>query len=104
MGIVYLYIQGAVNRWTGGLLGGTAKSVEVRAAIAWSRIPTIVSTVIYVFGLLTGLLSAPVPSQNFDPMRAIVGMFSGHQIIFFTILTIWGIVIIVSRRRVGRYS
>ncbi len=90
--ILFLYVEGALIRWTGGLLGGTAKAVEVRAAIAWSRVPAIVSAALYGLGLLTGLVTAPVTSQGFRPLRTIAGLFSAHQIIF-TILAIWGLVI-----------
>jgi hypothetical protein len=92
LAIVFLYIQGALIRWTGGLLGGTGKSVEVRAALAWSRIPGIVNTALYGLALATGLLSIPIPAQSFDLRRAIAGMFSAHQIVF-TILLFWELAI-----------
>lgn len=39
--IVFLYINGAVTRWTGKGLGGQASSVNIRAAMAWSMVPGI---------------------------------------------------------------
>jgi Yip1 domain len=39
--ILLLYVFGSLFRWSGGMLGGTAETVEVRAALAWSEIPAI---------------------------------------------------------------
>ncbi len=44
-GLVNLYVGGAILRWVGGKLGGKATFAEVRAAIAWSSLPTIVGMV-----------------------------------------------------------
>ncbi len=41
LAVPFLYINGALLRWTGSLLGGTAKAVEVRAAIAWASVVTV---------------------------------------------------------------
>ena len=54
---VFLYVSGALIRWTGSLLGGTAKAVEVRAALAWPA----------VFSIIT----APVPLLCGDPASAV---------------------------------
>lgn len=40
-GIIGLYLGGALLRWTGSWLRGTAESIEVRAAIAWSSVPVV---------------------------------------------------------------
>jgi hypothetical protein len=40
-GIISLYIGGALFRWSGSWFGGQATSEEVRAAIAWSSVPTV---------------------------------------------------------------
>jgi hypothetical protein len=37
--IPFFYLGGNLGRWTGRLLGGTASSAEVRAAIAWATVP-----------------------------------------------------------------
>jgi Yip1-like protein len=59
LAVPFLYINGALLRWTGSLLGGTAKAVEVRAAIAWSSVLTII---VSLAGFVIRFL-APVPSQ-----------------------------------------
>ncbi len=52
--IISLYVSGALMRWAGGVLGGTATAVQVRAAIAWSSIPSIAGAAVNVLGLATG--------------------------------------------------
>ncbi len=41
LGVLGLFIGGALFKWSGSLLGGVASRVEVRAAIAWSQVPAI---------------------------------------------------------------
>jgi Yip1 domain len=41
LAVMFLYVNGAVLRWSGGLFGGTAKPVEVRAALGWASVPSI---------------------------------------------------------------
>jgi Yip1 domain len=64
LGILSLYILGAVFKWSGRLLGGTASSVEVRAALAWSQIPAILGAIILLLALFAG-----VPMPKFLPGR-----------------------------------
>jgi uncharacterized membrane protein YjgN (DUF898 family) len=59
LAVPLLYINGALLRWTGSLLGGTAKSVEVRAAIAW---PRVLAIVIALIGFVLGFVMPP-PAQ-----------------------------------------
>lgn len=47
-GLISLFISGAVFRWTGSWFGGRASSKEVRAAVAWSSIPSISMLLIWV--------------------------------------------------------
>jgi hypothetical protein len=90
LGIVFLYLNGSVLRWSGALLGGTAESVEVRAAIAWGEIPQIVASVITILALLTGATSAPVMSANGIPKMSpqLVELGTVH-----VVLGLWGFVI-----------
>ncbi|MGD0074364.1 MAG: YIP1 family protein [Candidatus Binataceae bacterium] len=50
--ILLLYLNGALIRWIGSLLGGTARAVEVRAALAW---PLVFSIVTAPIRLLSGI-------------------------------------------------
>jgi Yip1 domain len=53
LAVMSLYVNGAVLRWSGGLFGGTAKAVEVRAAIGWASIPSIlIGLVLIAFALI----------------------------------------------------
>jgi Yip1 domain len=61
LAVPLLYINGALLRWTGSLFGGTAKSVEVRAAIAW---PRVLAIMIALIGFALGLVIAPPPAPE----------------------------------------
>jgi hypothetical protein len=89
--IISLYGAAALLRWAGGLLGGTASSAEVRAAIAWSTIPAIVSTAVSLLGLVTGAPIAPA-SQNFEGLRTLLVQINAFEVIYL-ILAIWSTVI-----------
>lgn len=51
--MVSLYVEGALVRGTGGLLGGQANAVEVRAALAWPEVIAIAAALAY---LATGMV------------------------------------------------
>jgi len=48
LAVAFLYINGTLLRWSGGLLGGTAKSVEVRAALGWATVPSILTGLVLI--------------------------------------------------------
>jgi signal peptidase I len=62
LGIVNLYFSGLVFRWIGKPLGGRASPVEMRAACAWSLVPTIVGSLVITTVLF--LQSAPKRAAN----------------------------------------
>lgn len=93
--IISLYGAGALLRWTGGLLAGTATATEVRAAIAWSTVPAIVSTAISLLGLATGAMTLPVPPNPVGlhvGLQTLLGQVNLFEVIYL-ILAIWGAVI-----------
>ena len=51
-GILGAYVGGWLLRWSGRLLGGTARPVEIRAAIAWSGVPYVASMLLWIPELL----------------------------------------------------
>jgi signal peptidase I len=53
LGIIGLYYSGFFFRWAGNLFGGHASAAEVRAALAWGQLPTVVGGLV---GLILGLL------------------------------------------------
>lgn len=89
--IISLYAAGVLFRWAGGLLGGIATPVEVRAAVAWSSVPTVVSTAVALLGLITGATTAPV-SQNPVGLRPLLHQVNAFEVIYL-LLAIWGVVI-----------
>ena len=88
-GILFLYIFGAVFRWSGSLLGGTATSVEVRAALAWSQVPAIVAEIILLFALFAGV---PMPKMLPGRLPLIDPAFYKVMVVE-GVLGIWAIVI-----------
>ena len=61
LGVVFLFIFGAVFKWSGSLLGGVASRIEVRAAIAWSQVPGIAAATVLLLAVLMGI-PIPVPT------------------------------------------
>ncbi|HWX82691.1 MAG TPA: YIP1 family protein, partial [Xanthobacteraceae bacterium] len=41
IGIVWLYLSALILSWIGRLLGGDASTLELRAVVAWSAVPSI---------------------------------------------------------------
>jgi Yip1-like protein len=89
LGILGLYISGVLFRWSGSLLGGTASRVEVRAAFAWSQIPSI-GTVLILFAALS--MGIPVPQVTPGHLPRIDPAF--YKIMaLIAALSFWGLVI-----------
>ncbi|HEY6421098.1 MAG TPA: Yip1 family protein [Candidatus Binataceae bacterium] len=55
LGVVALYGFASLYGWTGRMLGGHARSVEMRAALAWAQVPIIVAAAIGIVGALAGV-------------------------------------------------
>jgi Yip1 domain len=53
LGVIGLYWAGFFFRWAGNLFGGHASAAEVRAALAWGQLPTVLGGAV---GLVVGLL------------------------------------------------
>jgi hypothetical protein len=89
LGVVSLFISGAILRWSGGLLGGVASRVEVRAALAWTQVPAIAAEIILLLAVLQGI-AIPHPTAatmlQIDPAFYKVGIVEG-------VLAIWGSIV-----------
>ncbi|MGH7841941.1 MAG: YIP1 family protein [Candidatus Binataceae bacterium] len=99
LAIIMLYISGALLRWAGGLLGGTARSIEVRAALAWSMIPGLIGGVLYLACGLLGLVHAPQlpePSvkHHFEMLAVWRQTLTPFSLIGL-VLGLWGIVVLL---------
>ena len=63
LGIAGLYLSVLLFRLTGKLLGGRASALELRAAIAWSAVPTVTSVAIYLIAIAAVQLSSAGPTS-----------------------------------------
>ena len=89
LGIIELYINGALLKWSGAALGGVANYAEVRAALAWSRVPVIVAVSIGVLAILLG---------TDGPMLGSDREFSGSGasvLLLHAALVLWGFIIML---------
>lgn len=79
LGVVVLFVQGRILYWGGGLLGGKARPVEIRAAIAWSQWPLLLvgwPAVLHLAARVAIAETEPVPGWLLflgDLLRALTG-------------------------------
>ena len=89
LGIIELYINGALLKWAGAALGGVASYAEVRAALAWSRVPVIVAVSIGILAILLGTDGPMLGTETeYSSSGASVLMVHGA-------LVIWGFVVML---------
>lgn len=50
-GIIGLYVYAALIKWTGKWIGGRATAVNLRAALAWSSVPSVCGLLLWVVAL-----------------------------------------------------
>ena len=90
LGVLSLFIVGAVLKWSGSLLGGVASRVEVRAAIAWSQVPGIAAEIVLLIAVLLGVpiprSAAPGTLPQIDPAFYKVMVVEG-------VLGFWGFIV-----------
>lgn len=93
--IAMLYVYGALIRWTGGLMGGTGSAIEVRAALAWSAIPSIVVYLILVFTGIIGWtrIVLPDPAEIGAYGRVFWAQFVSPAFLMLGLLSLWSYVI-----------
>ena len=73
-GIVNLYISGLLLAWSGRWLGGRASQTQVRAALAWSFLPVVVSLTLNLIVLIGLRLFADRVSEDMSDGLFIVGV------------------------------
>jgi len=89
LGVLFLFISGAILRWSGSLLGGAASTVEMRAALAWAQVPSIVAASVVLIAVLMGVpIPHPAPGTlpQIDPAFRKVMVVEG-------VLGIWGLIV-----------
>jgi hypothetical protein len=72
LGVLLLYFNGAILRWAGSLLSGTATSVEVRAALAWSQIPDIAIELFLLAALFMGMSMPQMTPGHLPPLDSTI--------------------------------
>jgi len=87
LGIIELYVNGALLKLSGGALGGVGTYAEVRAALAWSRVPLIVAVSI---GVLAILLGTDGPMLGGESSGSGAGLLLLHGA-----LVMWGFVVML---------
>jgi len=75
--VIGLYGLGALYRWSGYILGGTAQAVEVRAALAWAQVPGLYLAAVMIIATMLGLntLAVPPSVSTFSVVQSIVGIW-----------------------------
>ena len=74
-GILSLFVFGVLIRWTGRWLGGTASYEQVRAAIAWSLVPYLWVSLMWIPELLLlgeEMFTTEMPRLEANPVLAFV--------------------------------
>lgn len=72
--LLSVYVMGSLMRWVGGWLGGEAETEEVRAAFAWSMVPTMYLLplwLIMIAGFGASLFASDIPQLHANPLLAL---------------------------------
>ncbi len=94
-GFIMLYLGGAVIQLTGSWLGGRATAVEVRAALAWGRVPIYWAGLLWLpyLGFFGGeVFMSEMPSVTAQPWLLFVLI---NLAVVETGLGVWGLVTLV---------
>jgi hypothetical protein len=77
LSVASIYGLGALYRWAGAMLGGTATAVEVRAAIVWSQVPELYLMTVIIIATVFGFNTPTVPPSTslFSIVESIVGIW-----------------------------
>ena len=95
VGLIMLYLGGAVIQWTGSWFGGRGTAAEVRAALAWGRMPFYWAGLLWLpyLGFFGGeVFMGEMPSVEAQPWLLFVLM---NLAVLEMGLGIWGLVTLV---------
>ncbi|HSX11336.1 MAG TPA: YIP1 family protein [Chlamydiales bacterium] len=91
VGVIWLYFMGWVYHFTGRWCGGHAPALHLRAALAWSNIPTSINVVLWLILIFL------------NPETAFIQDGGGPSSLFINfialILTIWSLVLLIQSLR-----
>jgi hypothetical protein len=93
LGILGLYVVGALLRWTGRWIGGHASQVEIRCASAWSQVPVILAMLLWIpqlwlFG--SEMFTEKTPRIDADPTLQVTLLV---LVTIEAVMTIWSVVV-----------
>jgi Yip1 domain len=89
MGVAMLFVLGYLYRWSGGILGGTASAVEVRAALGWAQVAGIYVTVLGVIVALLSPQSVDMQAGTLQPIWwSVVRLLLGFWVFSISVKTI----------------
>jgi Yip1 domain len=97
LSIAGLYLTGWLIRWAGGLLGGTATAVEVRAAIAWSMLIQIAANLLYLPFALSGVVR-PYEQDAIRSLHDLIAVIQHNIVVtggIFIVLVVWQFVVML---------
>jgi len=95
VGLIMLYLGGAVIQWTGSWFGGRATAGEMRAALAWGRMPFYAAGLLWLpyLGFVGGeVFMGEMPSVEARPWLLLVLI---NLAVLDVGLGIWGLVTLV---------
>jgi Yip1 domain len=77
LSVASIYGLGALYRWAGAILGGTATAAEVRAAIVWSQVPELYLMVVIIIATVLGFNTPTIPPSTslFSIVESVVGIW-----------------------------
>jgi Yip1-like protein len=90
LGLLKLYVASWLLKAAGGWLRGRANEVEIRTVVAWSSVPNLVGTILWlplIFLMGFGLVS-------FDSPGRVLSVLLIQNIVMGVVLRVWSIVIL----------
>jgi len=95
VGLIMLYLGGAIIQWTGSWFGGRASAAEVRTALAWGRMPFYAAGLLWLpyFAFFGGeVFMSEMPSVEAQPWLFLVLI---NLAVLEVGLGIWGLITLV---------
>lgn len=93
LGIIYLYLNAALIKWTGTWIGGKGSSENIRAAISWGLVPYILVSILWIpelilFGKEMFTSNTPIMDSSLT-LSTLFFVFVGIEFIG----SIWGTIV-----------
>jgi hypothetical protein len=94
-GVISLYLGGLLLGWSGHWIGGRGTLAEIRAAMAWSRVPVIAALLLWAPALaLFGRELFTSKTPILDASRPLTAAMMGFSVVEFG-LGIWSLVLLL---------